>query len=235
MKFNDIHIAIISHKRPKNVELMEALTDCGQELHWYVGMDEEEHYRHAKGMVIGGGNLIASRNMALNYAANEKKYCLMLDDDLVKIHFFTLLGQEEIQFFELVQEMYNVLKSVPLYLAGVASTTNRFFYNPKSPLGLKHFIGGWCTLTKKGSIPRYDDNLKTKEDYDITLEHVKQYGGVCRINYLAPEFKHWNNPGGVVDYRTDEGEQASIKYLKKKWKGSIRDNVKRPNEILLKL
>lgn len=235
MKFKDIHIAVISHKRPDNVKLMEELTGLGGELHWYVGLKEEEDYRHAKGMVIGGGDLVASRNMALNYAATEKKYCLMLDDDLVKIHYFTNVGKTTIEFFELVQEMYNVLKTSPLYLAGTASTFNRYFYHPERPLGLKHFIGGWCTLTKKGSVPRYDPALKTKEDYDITLEHVKQYGGVLRINYLAPEFKHWNNKGGVVDYRTDEVESASVKYLKKKWGGAIRDNPKRPNEILLKL
>jgi len=55
MRFNDIHIAIISHKRPDNVKLMEDITGIGNELHWYVGLDEEEDYRHATGLVIGGG------------------------------------------------------------------------------------------------------------------------------------------------------------------------------------
>ncbi len=237
MRFDDIHVAIISHKRPNNVTLMENLTGIPEKLHWYVTKDEVEEYQsRATGMVIEGGDLCQSRNRALEYAATEEKYCLMLDDDLVKIHHFLQVGQTEMMFINMVGEMYEILNSCPLYLAGTASTTNRYFYHPEKPLGLKHFIGGWCTLTKYGAKPRYDTALKTKEDYDITLQHIKEYGGVCRINYLAPEFKHWNNPGGVVDYRTTEIEQASIRYLEEKWgTHTIRRNTKRPNEILLKV
>jgi len=173
--------------------------------------------------------------MALDYAATEGKYCLMLDDDLVKIKHYLTIGEAEMSFETMVIEMYSLLKGTPLYLAGVASTNNRYFYHPEKPLGLKHFCGGWCTLTKMDSKPRYDSALRTKEDYDITLQHIKEYGGVLRINYLSPQFKHWNNPGGVVDYRSDAVEQASIKYLEKKWGRAIRRNTKRPNEILLRV
>jgi len=238
MKFDwgKIHVVIISHKRPNNVTLMEQLTEIGDKIHWYVTADEVEEYQsRATGMVVEGGDLCQSRNRALEYANAEGKYCLMLDDDLVKIKMFQTIGETEIAFFELVAEMYNVLKGTPLYLAGVASTNNRYFYHPEKPLGLKHFCGGWCTLTKTGSKPRYDAALRTKEDYDITLQHIKEYGGVCRINYLSPEFKHWNNPGGVVDYRTTDVEQASIKYLEAKWGRAIRRNTMRPDEILLRV
>lgn len=233
MKFSDISICVISHKRPDNISHMEEVT--GQELTWVVGKDEANDYSHAKGTVLEGGKLCESRNLCLEMAFEQKKHCLMLDDDYVKTHLFTNIGQEIVDFSKLLKEMRAVLLSTPLYLAGTASTFNRFFYHPSKPLGLKHFIGGWCTLTKLGSIPRYDEKLLTKEDYDITLQHVKEYGGVCRINYLAPEFKHWNNAGGVVDYRTDEVEQKSVNYLKEKWGNVIRDNIKRPNEILLRL
>jgi len=235
MKFDDIHIAVISHHRPSNIKKMEEITGCEKDLHWYLGIDEYRDYEHAKGTLHDAGKLIQARNLALDNAAREKKYCLMLDDDLVKIHFFTPTGTTLINFHNLVKEMYDVLKSTSLYLAGTASTTNRFFYHPETPLGLKHFIGGWCTLTKYGSIPRYDNKLKTKEDYDITLQHIKLYGGVVRINYLAPQFKHYGNAGGVVEYRTSEVEQDSIKHLKSKWGSTIRDNPKRLNEILLRI
>lgn len=235
MSFDNLHVAIISHSRPDNVKLMEKITGIPKEITWYVGKNEERDYESAKGTVIGRGKLCESRNEALENAFSEKKHCLMLDDDLVKIHFFTNIGQTTVNFKTMVKEMKQILLTTPMYLAGTASTFNRFFYHPSRPLGLKHFIGGWCTLTKFGAIPRYDEELKTKEDYDITLQHIKEYGGVCRINYLAPEFKHYNNKGGVVDYRNEHVEQESIRHLRAKWGQSIRDNPKRPNEILLKI
>lgn len=235
MKFDDIHIAIISHKRVDNIKKMEDVTEVPSFLNWYVGKGEAKDYNQAKGNVYAAGDLCHSRNMALDDAFNQNKYCLMLDDDLVKCQLLNVMSVPQTVTFErLVMEMVDVLSQTPLHLAGIAPTTNPFFYNPGMPLGLKHFIIGAMTLTKSTDI-RFDPKLRTKEDYDITLQHVKKYGGVCRLNYAIPKFLHWNNAGGVVDYRTDEVEQASIAYLKKKWGGAIRDNKKRPNEILLKL
>ena len=231
-----IHYAIISHNRPENIEKMEKITGIPEKLNWYVGKNEKKSYKHAKGYVIEVGNLCKSRNKALRIANAEDKSCLMIDDDLEKIEMFTMTGRREITFAHLVNEMNNLLCDTPLCLAGTATTTNRYFYHPEKPLSLKHFIGGWCTLSKYPSELFYDENLKTKEDYDITLQHIKRYGGALRINYLAPTFLHWNNKGGVVDTRTDDVEKESIVHLKKKWGSSIGLNTKRgQTEILLRV
>jgi len=231
-----IHYAIISHNRPENVKKMEELTDIGEKLHWYVGKDEKKSYKDAIGEVIEGGNLCESRNKALQLANSEDKSCLMLDDDLVKIEMFTSLGKRELSFANMVHEMRVVLDGSPLCLAGTATTGNRYFFHPERPYGYKHFIGGWCTLSKFPIDIFYDEKLKTKEDYDITLQHIAKYGGVIRLNYLVPTFLHWNNKGGVVDTRTDAVERKSIAYLKKKWKESVYINKKRGDtEILLRI
>lgn len=215
---------------------MEEITGIPDKLVWYVGKDEKKSYKAAKGEVIAGGNLCESRNRALIVANAEDKSCLMMDDDLVKIEMFTLAGKRQISFSNMVQEMRDVLDNSPLCLAGTASTMNRYFYHPEKPLSLHHFIGGWCTLSKYPSELKYDTKLKTKEDYDITLQHIKAYGGAVRINYLAPNFQHYNNKGGVVDTRTDSIEVESVKYLKKKWGNTISVNTRRGNtEILLRV
>jgi len=234
MRFS-IHYAIISHNRPENVVKMEKITGISEKLNWYVGKGEKKAYKHAKGTVVEGGTLCESRNRALIIANACTAHCLMMDDDLEWINYFTENGEKTIPFKVMVSTMKEILESSPLYLVGTASTINRFFYHPDKPLGLKHFIGGWCTMTKYQADPRYDEKLKTKEDYDITLQHIKQYGGAIRINFLAPHFKHYNNKGGVVDIRTPKIEQQSIAILKKKWGATIQDNPRRPNEILLRI
>ncbi len=235
MKFENIHIAVISHHRPKNVKPMEDITNCGEQLHWYLGKGEVEDYNSGKGKFFAAGDLVKSRNMALDDAFAAGKYCLMLDDDLVKCTMLNSMSQpHDVTFVEMISVMYDTLKTTSLHMAGIAPTTNPFFYNSKMPLGLHHFIIASMTLTKPTHL-RFDPKLRTKEDHDITLQHINEYGGVCRINYMIPKFLHWNNKGGVVEYRTDKVEQDSIKYLKKKWGSLIRDNPKRPNEILLNI
>jgi len=60
-----------------------------------------------------------------------------------------------------------------------------------------------------------------------------RYSKVCRVDRLLVGFKHRSNPGGAVSYRTEKLEQETIQYLKRKYKGMIKDNPRRPNEILL--
>ena len=230
-----IHYAIISHKRPENVEKMEEITGVPEHLNWYVGKGEKKDYKHAKGKVVEGGKLCASRNKALQLANSEDKYCLQLSDDLSDCGMVSQSGQiNKPNFSVIVREMFNLLSTTPLHLAGVAPTANLFFYNPLKPIGLKHFIIGDLMLIKRSKL-RFDEKLSLKEDYDFTLQHIKQFGGVLRLNYILPNFKHYTNKGGAVAIRTEEREQEAIQYLKNKWGSSIRDNPRRENEILLRI
>lgn len=81
----------------------------------------------------------------------------------------------------------------------------------------------------------FDEQMKLKEDYDYTMAHIYEFGGVARCNAILAHFAHRSNAGGAVDFRTAEREQEAIAHLKKKWGAYIQDNPKRPNEILLKL
>lgn len=206
-----------------------------KEITWYVGKGESKDYAIAKGNVIESGRLIPSRNRALDDAFKRNKYCLMTEDDLQEIKMANSMKLAvPISFTSAVREMYDVLRNVPLYLAGVSPTGNLFYYDPAKPLGLKHFCVGSLILVKPNPL-RFDKNLRLKEDYDYTLQHIAKYGGVCRLNYLLPRFKHLTNMGGAVSYRTEALEQKTIQQLKKKWGASIRDNPRRPNEILLRI
>jgi predicted dienelactone hydrolase len=82
------------------------------------------------------------------------------------------------------------------------------------------------------SAPRFDTELKLKEDYDYTAQHIALHGVVARCDFIFASFKHRTNAGGAVAYRTPEVEQESIKRLQDKWGDAIRLNPRRENEIL---
>ncbi len=228
-----IHYAVISHHRPHNVANMMAVT-TRKDLHWYVGDDEAEDYESAGAeSVVEVGNLVEARNRALNDAFLMAKPCMMLDDDLRKCE-IVRNGTEkrQIGFNDLVNEMQSALYQLDvLRLCGISATTN-LFYHPGQRYSMKHFIIASCMLVKPNPL-RFDTQFTTKEDYDYTLQHIQKYGGVIRCNDLMPTFGHYTNRGGVVEYRTPEVEQENIRKLKAKWGKSVRDNPRRPNEILL--
>ena len=142
--------------------------------------------------------------------------------------------KKEITVDEVLKEMINQMEKYDMYLGAVSPTNNEFYFSETRPIGFRHFCLGDLHLIRKCDL-KFDESLTLKEDYDYTLQHIKKFGGVCRLNYILPTFTHRVNKGGAVAVRTEALEQENIKLLKKKWGSLIRDNPRRPNEILLNI
>lgn len=202
---------------------------------WYVGMGEGNLYLGGRGSVIESGGLCESRNRALMDASVLGIPCVQLSDDLKKIEYlFEFEGKveaKEITFEEAVGKMMEVDKI--FRMIGVAPTGNPFFWDKKEYTTNKFIVGDFILVRPCGLF--FDENLKLKEDYDYTLQHITTFGGVARYGSILAHFAHRTNAGGAVEYRDPEREQEMITYLKNKWGKFIRDNPRRPNEILLNL
>jgi hypothetical protein len=229
-----VHIGIISHKRSANVSRMQEL--IGLPVTWYVGFGEKDDYINAGAdSVIESGGLCESRNAILDHSFSENKYAVELSDDLNRVMLATAIGgnkKEGMLFVDAIQMMFDVLRLSPFYLAGVSPTDNPYFVTAE--VSLNHFIVGDFIMVKPCEL-RFDTNLKLKEDYDFTVQHIKKYGGVVRVNRILATFKHYSNSGGAVSIRNDDKENESINYLFKKHPGFFKKNAKRKNEILLNI
>jgi len=251
----DAFVAIVSHRRPQNVADMYEKIDGGAT--WYVADEQDlrdyttevtKHDLENVEIKIASG-LCHSRNEALKDAWKLNIPCVMLDDDLKKLKLATVLdapsealgkGQTltkstcDITFASTVELMRTRLKDTKnmIKLAGVAPTTNLFYFDPKKLINTASFIIASFIMVLPNEL-YFDEEFKTKEDYDYTLQHIQKYGGVLRNNDIFAEFAHYTNKGGVVQYRTAKIEQESIKRLQSKWGSAIRINKRRENEILL--
>ena len=223
-------VTIISSGRPENVSNMRKKVGPAT---WIVGKGEEQAYRDAGAIkVIEGGGLTESRNLALKLAFANNLNCIQLDDDLEKIEFVISKEEtKEVNFSQAVKYMLRELDNSDYKLAGVATTTNLYFFH--KAFHYDAFIIGCFLLIKKCPL-LFDEGLTLKEDYDYTLQHCEIYGGVLRCNRIMPHFKHYTNKGGVVEYRNPKTEQKNIKRLKQKWPKFVKDNSKRENEILIR-
>lgn len=215
------------------------MSEFAPNARWYVAEGETDLYKQTGAFdVVEAGGLIAARNKALEDAFAENRPCVQISDDLTKLElvYETQEGKIEttpITLNETVQTLANIAKQLDCRLAGVAPVANTFYYTPKKPIKTLHFIVGDMIYIEP-STPRFDDNLKLKEDYDFTAQHIDVYGGVARCDFIFASFKHRTNAGGAVAYRTPEIEQEAIAILKNKWGSAIKDNPRRPNEILFK-
>ena len=180
------------------------------------------------------GNLIDSRNFALDHAFDQKHICVQLSDDLKKVTTNSSFvdKSEKIPLTQAIDFMVDKLNTVSgLRLLGVPPTANAFY--AKTIYSKNTFCIG-DALFVKPSEPRFDTNLTLKEDYDFTLQHIQRYSVCARYQRFLWEFQHYSNSGGAVSYRDDDREQKNINYLLRKWPRNLRLNPRRKNEILLK-
>jgi hypothetical protein len=227
-----VYLAIISARRPDAVRHMQA--HCPQIGTWYVAGGEGPTYAaQGAAAVVEAGALCRARNQALADAWRTGYPCLQLSDDLQRCQRMDGTSAVACTLADVVRHMQTTLRQYPAYcLAGGAPTANAYFYHPHRPVGLAHFIVGDACLVRPCDL-WFDEQLRLKEDYDYTLQHLAQYGGVVRCNDLLLTFAHRTNKGGAVAYRTPAAERTAIAYLMAKWPGKLRANPTRPQEILL--
>lgn len=232
-------ISVISKGRPENVERMSQLVGHAT---WYVPEDEAMDYIKAGAPSVWGmiePGLCVARNAALEDAFTYDLACVQLSDDLRRLEHIAWTpevgyGKHPSTFGNHLRTMEDALITYSAKFAGVAPTNNDFYYNPRLHISQDTFVVGDFIMVKP-SAPRFDEELKMKEDYDFTLQHIRHYGTVARCNSLLATFAHRVNKGGVVDTRTEDTEMDAIKHLKGKWGPWIKLNPKRPNEVLLRL
>lgn len=228
-----IYLAIPSRARPENVPKMQALLG---DATWYLREEDAEAYKAAgaKSIVVGG-NLIPRRNMILDDGFKLNLPTVQISDDIKSIHLaIDKKNKTELSFLGVIQLCAESCAELKVKLMGTAPTTNLFYYNPEKPIRRNAF----CASTFLYVLPsrqRMDPEMSLKEDYDFNLQHLAQNGGWGRADCIIIDSPHHGNKGGCNIYRDPAEEQRNIAILKKRWSSMIRDNPKRPNEILLKV
>ena len=222
-----INYYCVSKGRSRNVERMIGF--FGEDLIFVVPDSEKQAYLDA-----GAKNIVCpdreglcnARNCALSHAFWNERACCQTDDDLkaVKDHRGNSVDPKKA-----VEELSRIMGDTNFSLGGFPPTDNPFYAKSDSTRG---FIVASIMLCFPTDL-RFDTCLRTKEDYDLSLQHIKKYGGVYRLAKYLWTYEHYTNEGGVVADRTLGIEHDSIKKLREKWGSIIQMNPKRPGEIRL--
>jgi hypothetical protein len=236
---HSVWLTVISAGRPGEVQNMTNLLGPAT---WYVPDHQWAEYKTERiGLRHGTrdpAHVSDVRNRMLEDAFAFDLPCLQFDDDLKRVMKLPAPNkkgewhQDPGHVRALLVELVDAVMQSSFKLGGVPPTNNHFFANGQ--LRSRVFCRSHLWMVKPNPL-RLDTNLKTKFDYDYTIQHVRQYGGVCRHDGMIWDFDFGGKSGGHVDTRTHQGELESVAYLQKKWGSDIvKKNAKRPGEVLLK-
>lgn len=175
------------------------------------------------------GNIARVRNWILDNFKSEADCIVMIDDDCRGINIWQEQKARKLepeQLTEACEAWASLCMEWGFYYWGMNSVFDKGAYGEYAPFSTLQFIGGpFCAHLTTSTI-RYDEMLPLKEDYDITLQHIKKHGGCLRVNYAHYDVKQAEQEGGCAAYRNIEKEKQQFFALQKKWGKDIvtRDN-----------
>jgi hypothetical protein len=240
---HNVWMTTISAGRPGEVQHM---TDLLGPISWYVPESQHDDYKGAAKLPADSFRLGTKnpsrvsevRNRMLQDAFYLGVPCIQFDDDLKRVMRLPAPNTKgtwethPVAVQALLAEFVDTVMQSPYKLGGVPPTNNHFFANGQ--LRSRVFCRSHLWMVKPNKL-RLDTNMQTKFDYDYTIQHVQQYGGVCRCDNMIWDFDFGGKSGGHVDTRTHLGEIKSVEYLQRKWGTDIvRKNPRRAGEVLLK-
>ena len=174
------------------------------------------------------GNLCKIRNYILDNMYNDADCIILLDDDCKGVYRWE--EQKKIKFtpddlMEFAEQMTILCNDWGFKFWGMNCIADKGSYREHTPFGTLQYIGGPFQAHLINEI-RYDEDLPLKEDYDISLQHIKYNGGCLRVNFAHYDVKQAEQSGGCATYRNLTKEKEQFELLQKKWGSNIikKDN-----------
>tara|TARA_R100001594_G_scaffold144814_1_gene194359 strand:- start:2286 stop:3068 length:783 start_codon:yes stop_codon:yes gene_type:complete len=260
MTFN-FEIAIPSYNRPKIIgeKTLRLLLDygvCSNQILIFV-RDKEQQKLYEKELgdafrfhLTGQTGIDSTRNYLREYYHNtDFDGVLFIDDDITK---FTDMGKDiDRPFLELIEYFFIETKKRNCRLWAVNALNNVFYMKDKISTSLRYCIGAFQGLILDKTKPMIFCDVGHFEDFQFTLEHFIEDGGVVRFDRYGITTKYFELEGGIcgqlggLDKRQKEmeenahymveryGDMCKIKI--KKWGYDLRLNhfYKNAEEISL--
>lgn len=190
-----------------------------------VAESEAEAYRENGNEVVvcpdsAQGSVCKVSNWILRNLFDDADCLVIMDDDC------SFMGRWEAQerrkfspdeLMEFAEAGAILCRDFGFKLWGVNCVTDKGAYREYTPFNTNQFLGGPFHAHMADTEIFYDERLPLKEDYDITLEHIRKYGGCLRINYAHYEVKQAEQEGGCAAYRNLSEERDQFFKLQAKW------------------
>jgi hypothetical protein len=175
------------------------------------------------------GNISRIRNWIKDNLMNNFDAIIMIDDDNNGIGIwqkqkYKILNSDELQ--EFCENIAIMCNDFGFKSFGLNCVIDKGAYMEHTPFSTNKFIGAPFHGILKGNKCIYDESIPLKEDYDWTLQNLKKYKGVLRINFASYHVKQAEQIGGCANMRNIKEEEKQFNLLQSKWGNKIiqKDN-----------
>ena len=167
------------------------------------------------------GDIVKKRNWILK---NIPRPLIMIDDDVSEIGYYenrkgkvdgnhsrkTMDKNLLIDFFE---HNFNLANDFNCKMWGLAQNQDNRICKEFLPFNLTNIILGPFQAHLEHDL-FFDKRVGTKDDYDMSLQQLRKYKKVLRLNKFHYLCEHGDNKGGIVSYRSKEKEIEYCRYLR---------------------
>jgi hypothetical protein len=210
----------------------------------YVPASEVKQYSIYKNKIIGIPNEIkgitATRNWILK---NNTCNVFFLDDDLQYFGYIERtdlkykvkrLNDENIVISEILK-LFEICIQVNSKIFGFFTVGNNLTNYSFNPFLFNGVCLGSCMGIINDGTYYFDESFEVKEDYELTLRHLKDRGITVRSNILFMQHEHTQLKGGCRDSNRIDKEKKAIKKLISSYPNMIKEAKHRGTSFSIQL
>ena len=210
----------------------------------YVPASEVKQYSIYKNKIIGIPNEIkgitATRNWILK---NNTCNVFFLDDDLQYFGYIERtdlkykvkrLNDENIVICEILK-LFEICIQVNSKIFGFFTVGNNLTNYSFNPFLFNGVCLGSCMGIINDGTYYFDESFEVKEDYELTLRHLKDRGITVRSNILFMQHEHTQLKGGCRDSNRINKEKQAIKKLISTYPNMIKEAKHRGTSFSIQL
>ena len=233
-------IAIPSKGRAGLVTTSKIFTDA----FIYVPSSEVEQYKpfhkniigvpdHIKGITATRNYILKSNDCNIFFIDDDLQYMGYVERTKTKYKVKRLTNQDLAK--KEIEKLFDICYQTGSKINGfftVGNNLTNYSYNPFLFNGV--CLGSCMGVVNDGEF-YFDEEFEVKEDYELTLRHLKEKGLTVRSNVIFMQHEHTQMSGGCRDSKRIEKEKKAILELVKRYPNWIKSAKHRGTSFAIQL
>jgi hypothetical protein len=210
----------------------------------YVPESEVSQYRIYDNKIVGIPNEVKGITQTRNWILkNNPNNVFFLDDDLqyggyverTQLKYKVQRVEDEFVYIDEIKKLFDVCYQVDSKILGLFTVGNNLTNYSYNPFLFNGICLGSCMGVINDGTYYFNEAYEVKEDYELTLRHLKDRGITVRSNILFMQHEHTQLQGGCRDSKRIEKEKTAIKKLIREYPGMIKEARHRGTSFAIQL
>lgn len=117
---------------------------------------------------------------------------------------------------DVVAAGFNLAHQWGCVMWGINVNASRVIYQQYKPFSLTQCVLGPFSAHLDHNL-FYDERMKSKDDYDFSLQVLQRHKKILRLNKFYYKCDHGDNDGGIVSMRSMRAEKEACRAIMRKW------------------